>query len=291
MLNTLINKGDHVAILNGELKIQPASGKPVPDDWYQREKHNLVIEITQVVGKKAYLYESYSTGNYNVKAKTISPGITLQFIDLTTGERPYAVFNIDLKRARATKNHKKGDPLSQNKFLVPEKSGFRTFWIKSCLPTPRYPSEYCEKMGKLKEYYFTLTTNEHGKIINSSLISLTIPYELILEALNSDNTKQNKVGKNSGTYREKFGNESGAKLGKQLTQYQYSKGSQLNSTTCNKNYGNKVIREDVNKLALHSTERTVDDLKEDTNHLRSPTQPENQTTDEWTDIYNAHQVP
>ena len=58
MLKRLISKGDQVAITDGILQIIPASGEPVPDDWYSANKQRLITEIVKAVSVTAYCYDS-----------------------------------------------------------------------------------------------------------------------------------------------------------------------------------------------------------------------------------------
>lgn len=106
MLKTLIRRGDQVAIVDGVLQIIPASGASVPDDWLKENNQRLVAEIAQAVRANAYSYDSYSTGRYKNNG-LLHSGVTLQFVDIVTGENPHAIFNAELKKAEQPRQVKK----------------------------------------------------------------------------------------------------------------------------------------------------------------------------------------
>lgn len=207
MLKRLISKGDQVAITDGILQIIPASGEPVPDDWYSANKQRLITEIVKAVSVTAYCYDSYSTGRYKSDRKVLYfSGVTLQFFNVVTGENPHAIFNVGLKRSRATKANKKGDPLPKGRFNITKNYAFFKFWGRTKIPHARRLSEYHEHMGKLRNMVFTMELNEKGKAINDSLMPLSVSCDAIATALNITDFVRQEVGNSSAKCRQEVGN-------------------------------------------------------------------------------------
>ena len=202
-LSILISRGDQVAIVDGILQVQPASGKPVPDDWLKENSQMLVAEIAQAVSVKAYCYIGYTTGKHEVNKGKLADGVSLQFVNIFTGENLYAAFNVGLKRVQASRcgKHKAGDPLKKKRFTPPENGAFCKFIERSNLPKPRHVSESSEKMGQLKERIFTMTVGEKNKAINETLISLSVTYDDIVTALNMVVKVRAEFGQSSGNHR------------------------------------------------------------------------------------------
>lgn len=204
MLKSLISRGDQVAIVDGILQIQPASGKPVPDDWYSDNKQRLITEIAKAAGVTAYSYARYTTGYYGAHK---SSGVTLHFVNTSTGESPCAIFNVGLKRVQASKcgKYKKGDPLKKSVFAPPANGGFCQFWERSNLPKPRYQSEYNRKMGQLKSRVFTMTVSSDNRVDNKTLTALSVPHDVIVKALGFDQIMRGRDGGDAGQVRGRRG--------------------------------------------------------------------------------------
>lgn len=205
MLKTLIGRGDQVAIVDGVLQIIPASGASVPDGWLKENNQRLVAEIAQAVRANAYSYDSYSTGRYKNNG-LLHSGVTLQFVDIITGENPHAIFNVGLKKSRTTKTGKKGDPLPKGRFNITKNYAFFKFWERTKIPHARRLSEYHEHMGKLCNVVFTMELNEKGKAVNDSLMPLSVSCEAIATALNITGFVRQEVGKKSAIVRQEVGN-------------------------------------------------------------------------------------
>ena len=205
MLKTLIRRGDQVAIVDGVLQIIPASGASVPDDWLKENNQRLVAEIAQAVRANAYSYDSYSTGRYKNNG-LLHSGVTLQFVDIVTGENPHAIFNAELKKSRTTKAGKKGDPLPKGRFNITTNHAFYKFWDRTKIQHARRLSEYHEHMGKLRNVVFTMELNEKGKAENDSLMPLSVSCEAIATALNITDFVRQEVGKSSAIARQEVGN-------------------------------------------------------------------------------------
>ena len=148
-------------------------------------RSRLVAEIAQAVRANAYSYDSYTTGRYKSDKKGLYfSGVTLQFANVVTGENPHAIFNVGLKKSRATKTGKKGDPLPKGRFNITKNYAFFKFWERTKIPHARRLSEYHEHMGKLRNMVFTMELNEKGKAVNDSVMPLSVTCEAIATALN-----------------------------------------------------------------------------------------------------------
>jgi len=151
LTNGLLQRGDSLAVSLGQLIITPNSGEPVPREWLATNRGKIMSEIAQQSGLSIFSYAYYQTGIYN---NARSPGVMIRFIDMLTGEDAYAVFNVQLKRQRTTKNKNAGDPLPDRHFSIGDRSALYMLWIKTALNIPRRFSEWHKSMSKLKHVYF-----------------------------------------------------------------------------------------------------------------------------------------
>ena len=181
LLARLLKRGDQVAIEDGRVTVCPASGNPVPLDWFAANEAELLRDILRVTSVSGLSYDSYSTGNYGIQKY---PGVTLQFIDLLTGENPYAVFNANLSKARNSSKGPKGSPLPQGEFSVGKRSKFYSFWLNTQIPLPPRLTRFHEYMGNLRSVVFSGSYSPDGRILKSSLRPLFISYEQVLDGFN-----------------------------------------------------------------------------------------------------------
>lgn len=110
-------------------------------------------------------YVTYSTGRYGPKR---AEGVTLQFVNVETGNPAYCVFNAQLTRKRNTQGGAKGDPLPVGQFRVGKSSKFYRFWRQTGLPLPNRPSKFYKHIGRLKSLTFTAEL-EGERIIKDTL--------------------------------------------------------------------------------------------------------------------------
>jgi len=108
-------------------------------------------------------FDSYSTGQYG---KHLKGGVTIQFIDMDTGAIYFVIWNVDLKRQRATKSDPKGSCYSGKQFSVNKKRKFFRFWHYTCgLPIPsKGLTTFHDCMGKLKDIRFEAEVLEGEKL-------------------------------------------------------------------------------------------------------------------------------
>ena len=161
----LLQRGDSIALCQGQLIINPKSGEPVPRDWLVTNQTKIISEIALQSQQSIYSYSYYKTGIYN---QNRSAGVTVRFIDLLTGEDVYAIFNAQLKRQRTTKNKQAGDPLPEGQFYIGDRSALYMLWIKTELDVPRRFSEWHKSMSKLRNVFFTANRSTGDKLANKS---------------------------------------------------------------------------------------------------------------------------
>jgi hypothetical protein len=113
-------------------------------------------------------YDDYSTGKYGPK---LDEGITLQFIDEASGCIYFAIWNVHLKRQRASGKHPKGSPYPPNRFSVSKRMKFFKFWHYTCgLPIPsKGLTTFHDCMGKLKDIRFEAEILEGEKLYKDTI--------------------------------------------------------------------------------------------------------------------------
>lgn len=188
LLERLLIKGDLVAIENGGLKLEPASGKPVPSEWLAHHQDQIITEILTRTGVDAFVFEDYSTGSYVAGQ---GGGVTLQFTGLLTGSNPYVIFNANLKRSRKTKSGKKGSPLPKGQFHVGKRSHFYKFWKATGLRMPTRLSVFHDYMGNLKGLLFTGDFQKETRLNAETVRPLNITHAQTIAAFNDLNMPDN----------------------------------------------------------------------------------------------------
>ena len=159
-----------MAIVNGRLSIETASGRKPPSDWLEMHSDALIREILETVSLDAYCYESYSTGFYGQHK---AGGVTVQMVSLLSRSEAYVVFNADLKRVRGSK---RGSALPKSQFRVGKRSHFYKFWLRSRLKVPDRLCHFHDYMGNLKGVLFS--GNTKGERLDAGTLSpLGVRYE------------------------------------------------------------------------------------------------------------------
>ena len=256
----LLQRGDEIYIAGGRLVINSKSGKPVPDEWFKEKSHDLTCDILNKTNTEAFIYESYSTGQYGSKRYS---GVTLQFTSLLSGNEAFAIFNADLKRLKTAIKGKKGEPLPTGQFRVGKKSGFHKFWNQTGLDLPPRLSSFHDYMGNLKPLFFTGDYRQGKKLSNESLRPLNISYSEMLRAFNigelTDKALTNSIHcpNNSHTILPY----------KELPDRPVSQGLQPILTTGDRNYGKRL--------------KGSTDIRDRVIPISTVERPEEQTVDEW----------
>ena len=264
LLGLLLARGDAVSIELGVLVIVPASGKSVPSDWLSDNSEMLIRQILGVIGQDAYRYQSHKTGHYGPRR---SAGLTLQFQSVMTDDEAYAIFNIELTRARNTASGKKGDPLPAGQFRAAPGSHLTKFWQSTGIALKRLAAMH-DYIGRLRTVLFSASPTpgrDDGRLDAGSLRALNIPSALIQQAMASEN-QPTKSGHSTDTPQT-------SRPDKDTPQSQYSCGLQPAMTTWDNHCGNTVSSERGN-----------------TGNLQTPparTPPQEQSIDEWLADYDS----
>lgn len=228
----LLSRGDEVCIKHGRLVIRPASGKPIPQDWFQDHAPGLIGEILNEVWIESYEYRDYTTGLYG-KGKL--PGVNLQFRSVVASSSAYTIFNADLTRTRTTKTGKAGSPLPDGHFRVGEFSYFYKFWIEAGLAAPKSLTSFHDYMGKLRGILFTaeMTAGRENRMKSNSIRPLSISAEQVRAAFSTDKL-QTKTGQAPDNFRTTLPDKHSARRLE-------ARGFQTKTTTCHASHGKTVI--------------------------------------------------
>lgn len=287
LLAKLLNKGDQISIVQGQLLIKPSSGLAVPPTWLKQHESLLINDICQLFNITALRYASYSTGSYGSKK---SEGITLQFNNLQTNDDAYLIFNASLKRARTGKRGKKGEQLPGKQFIVSERSSFYKFWCSTGLPLPRSLSKFYECMGKLKPLVFTGKVDFNNRVAGKKISLLDVSYQQILTKSNttlSGKNQTNLTAKEPLRFRQGTAKTSLSFTAKDIELDHASIDVAPNQSTCAAKYGNTVIRKEVISKGVSTDITPINntihkEIEENLNRaISQKTQPEDTSTDEW----------
>lgn len=266
LLGSLLSRRDYVAIEQGMLIIKPISGAKVPQDWLTKNQEALIVQMLQAVGIDAFRFNRHTTGLYG---KNQAGGVTLHFESLLDGRELYAIFNADLTRARNTSKGKAGSLLPEGQFRVGKRSHFYKFWKTTNLAWPPRNSLFHDYMARLRSLVFIGEYVQLNRLDAQSIKPLTITHEQLSNTLNTTKTTYKEpTNRLQSTY-----NSPTRTTYKDFEQDQSQQGFQEGQTTCDLNYGNKVIRKYVYKGSNIIPIETVN-------------RPEEQTTDEWLADHN-----
>lgn len=175
LLLWLLRRGDRVSICSGRLVVSAASGKPVPDDWIEREREKLATEISALVGKPIFQVFDHSVGNFDGGK---FPGVNFQLKRMGDRSCYFTIFNVETVRKRNTRFGKKGQPLPSGQFWIGEKHALFQFWQSTGLPVPKRKGSFADYLGKLRSLYLTgLMAGE--KIKATSLAPVEVTYDEI----------------------------------------------------------------------------------------------------------------
>lgn len=261
LLPKLLERGDTVTIDRGVLKILPASGRPVPDEWITENRQRLCREVLDALGAYALEYVRYETGCYG---KSKAGGVTLQFASIRDGLSAYVIFNADLTRSRNVADKKAGSPLPKGHFRVGKRSHFYKFWLASGLAIPRRLAAIHDYMGKLGDILFTGRADGE-RIDAGTLRPITISAAEIAAAFpDKRRTSARQAPDNSRTITPD----------KETAQSEKWRGLQPIPTTGLSSYGKTVIREDGYTVSPSPP-------------LPTYKPPQEQSVDEWLDAYGS----
>ncbi len=263
LVRRLLVRGNRLAIEQGRLHLDAASGKPVAD-WLAAHHKQLVAEILQRTGIDALHYTGYSCGHYPPKKRA---GVTLQFDSLLTNANRYAIFNADLTR---TKGYKAGSPLPKKQFRLNEGSSFKPFWL-SALDAPRRWSALHDYMGKLKGILFDaeLTPGKPDRLVATSIRAINLTHQQLLQAFEVSTIPDNCQTASGQTP----DNCQTIMPDKIIAPPHVPQGLQPDPATDVDSYGNTVKGNAVSRV--------------DVNPLSPPMKPIEQTTNDWLADYST----
>ncbi len=162
LLDHLLSRGDLVALDNGQLIIQPASGREVPEEWLEEHRDVLVLTLATRANTSLYKYVGYTVGAYG---KHKADGVTLQFVSMATDEEVYVIFNVNRERVQDSRKGrgKAGAKLPAKQFRITKRMELYKFWLRTGLAEPetKLLSEFHRVMGRLKSVLFVMSTNSN----------------------------------------------------------------------------------------------------------------------------------
>jgi len=255
LLSKLINRKDNISITNGRLVIEPASGKPIPDDWLEENWFDIVKDAALLTGRNCFSYQEHKI----VKNYFPDVSIRLEFISLVTGESIPMFFKVHTERAKDSKYGKKGNQLPQGSWRLPSNSGLRTIWP---FPKPRRNSEYCEKIWQFKHLIFDGNITPKGKLSKDTFKPLEIAMSEITSA-----TRRQLIGNTSATDRQTSRQE------KPVTQI--TEGLHPNSTGCD------IPELKSNKVSEYESNPSPASFSSITEHIQAI------SNEKWLSEYNA----
>lgn len=266
-IRKLLSRGDEVCIERGQLVIRPASGKPVPPEWFQAHSKALIQEVLTTLGIEAYAYSGHTTGHYGPRKL---PGLTLQLLSAVTHESAYAIFNVELTRRRTTRAGKQGDPLPPGHFRVGKGSHLYRFWQVTGRPEPKRLAALHDYLGNLAGILLTADRAEGHKdrMKTDSLRPLSVSGLEVRRAFLPDNTRT-RPGQAPDNSRTRLPDKDSA-------QALAARGFQPDPTTCEESHGKTVISEHGYTGAGASPVRRK--------------RPEEQTCEEWLADYSSPAV-
>jgi hypothetical protein len=176
MLDSLLTRGDVVQVTDGRLDIKPASGEPIPEDWFTEFERGVVKEILDLTNRRVFVFTHWGLVN------THNGGIRLEFLDIMTGEVFSVFYGVCRKRVRNADSAKAGDSLKGKRdFRVTPRSKLEQLWERTGLEKPRRNSEYRHKMRLLEGIYFQSEIAQPGLLDKDNLRPLTIPADFICQ--------------------------------------------------------------------------------------------------------------
>jgi hypothetical protein len=200
LLNQLLDRGDKVSIESGKLVVIPASGNPVPGDWFDDNEAELVEQIAVQAGVVILRYVDYSTGAYSSR---FYEGVTLQFDDVATRADAYSIFNCILTRAKNSKHSAAKRPLPKKQFRLNRKHRLTTLLDLSGIKY-RSLSEAYKSLHKLKGLLLNASyaPNKGDRLQSDTLKPLNLTHRELLELLKSTGFQRDFNGISTGFQRD-----------------------------------------------------------------------------------------
>lgn len=176
LIRKLLTRGDYLAIDKGRFSLIPASGKPIPNDWLEKNKPKIIAAILQHTEQTAFEYLGFSASKFG---KHLAGGVVLQFNNLLGDGSAFTIYPAGVVRLKATKHGKAGSTLPKNHFRVSKRSKFYKFWLRTELLLPKRLSSFHDYMGKLKPLLFSAEYDSGEKLLKDSITLLSISHQQI----------------------------------------------------------------------------------------------------------------
>jgi hypothetical protein len=173
-INSLIYNGYSLQVDNGILKVKKqVDSKVIEIELACDEQEELEYQLCNRLKTPVYKFIYHTTGKFN---GGLSMGVSLQFINLESGETAYITYNADITRSRNTKYGKKGDPKPKGQFTVRKHHAFTRFWRRMNLPLPVKLSTFHERMYMLKSVLLLadIDNNKRGKLVKDTVQLLSL---------------------------------------------------------------------------------------------------------------------
>ena len=261
----LIIRGDKLSLEKGRLKVIPASGKSVPNDWLKRYERQITIDVLRQLNMDALVYLRFDKGVFQGKYQ----GIHLQFESLLACTLHYCLFNAEVKYSRGIKV---GQLLPGKQFRAGDRSDFLKFWRRTGLKIPERRGSFHDYMGNLKPFVFTARYGMGEQLEKKTLAPLSVSCEQITAAYLDKKPRNN----HTATIQTPNNNHTALPY-KESTQDHRFQGLETNESAGNLNHGirligNAVIRENVIPILP----------------IKKP--PQEQTVDEWLADYDGYKA-
>lgn len=199
LLLDLINGGGSISLVNGHFVVKDINGVVREERFMRPIRKQLMEEVAEITGLSCYRYIDYTTGL--VRGHSVGH-LGIHFIDVLTGDSVVVYFNVNIKRARNTRNSKAGSSLPKGHFSAGERSAFSKFWRSTGLGMPRYSSEFHKVINRLNRLVFTGETERYIRQTGSELKfkskqvpRLTLSGSQIISALNAWEKSGTSVGR------------------------------------------------------------------------------------------------
>lgn len=256
LLSELLVQSQRVEILDGSLVVTP------PIKELEAVEHDLLKEISSITGLDLFLYRNHSTGTYGRGYE----GLTLQFENLRQElQSPHAIFNVNLKRARTTKNGKKGTKLPKGRFRITKRTELYKFWKRCRLDEPPRLSAFCDYIGNLRRVILIGDYSKGERLDCKSLTPANISHDELLRSAGISHTANNL----RTTDKQQTNKPPTIMTNKESPQNLTLQRLEPKQSTGAKRYGYKYIREHGNK-------------GEQCQYVsKEKKRPQEQSTDEW----------
>ncbi len=179
LLDELIGREILIEIVDGRLVLETEipEESSVSLDGNQRDR--LVGEIARLMSLDLYQFRYHTTGKYG---GFLGGGITLHFESILSRVAHYAVFNVDVTKAKSSKAGNAGSKRPKGQFTPKAGGAFSRFWRRLLLPQPARPSTMHKKMHLLKHLVLAAEPLDESKLDKNSIKLAQIDHQSLIAA-------------------------------------------------------------------------------------------------------------